>query len=121
MSDHCCSIQAPSEDEPTLKKVLWIVFAINAGMFLIEFISGRLYHSAALMADSLDMLSDAIVYGVSILVLAKNNQIKAKVSLFKGVLMLGMALYVVYELVTKFFQPVLPADCLRSGAYGVCC
>lgn len=108
MSDQCCSVEMPSRENHVLKKVLWLVFAINLAMFLVEIIAGYLYQSTALMADSLDMLSDASIYGVSIFVLAKSSRVKAQVSLMKGFVMTVMALYVAYELVGRFLNPVVP-------------
>lgn len=107
MSDHCCAVEDLAEHNHTLKKVLWFVFTLNLMMFLVELVAGYFYHSTALMADSLDMLSDACVYGVSILVVAKSNHIKARVSLVKGVAMTLMALFVVYELVMRILNPVV--------------
>jgi Co/Zn/Cd efflux system component len=43
---------------------LWI----NVAMFLAEAIAGVLTSSTALLADSVDMLGDAIVYGFSLYV-----------------------------------------------------
>jgi cation diffusion facilitator family transporter len=107
MSDQCCSVEVTDEHNHELKRILWTVFAINITMFLVEIVAGHIYQSTALMADSLDMLSDAFVYGVSILVVAKSAYIKAKVSVMKGVLMSLMALYVIYELITKILNPVV--------------
>jgi Co/Zn/Cd efflux system component len=52
--------------------VLWIVLAINASMFLVEGWAGLWAHSTSLLADALDMLGDALVYGFSLFVLARS-------------------------------------------------
>ena len=52
-------------DDLSDKKLLWIVFAINAGFFVAEIIGGLIANSMGLIADSLDMLADALVYGMS--------------------------------------------------------
>lgn len=77
-----------------MKKVLFTVLAINSAMFLVEFTSGLASHSNSLLADSLDMLSDAIVYGITILMLSKSAKTQAKGSLAKGILMLALALFI---------------------------
>jgi Co/Zn/Cd efflux system component len=46
------------------------VLLINAAMFVMELGWGRRAESIALIADSLDMLADAGVYGLALLVLA---------------------------------------------------
>ncbi len=43
-------------------RVLAIVLAVNLIMFFIEFGGGLLSGSTALLADSLDMLGDSLVY-----------------------------------------------------------
>lgn len=48
------------------KKTLVIVLTINAGFFLIEMVFGWISKSMGLVADSLDMLADASVYGLSL-------------------------------------------------------
>jgi hypothetical protein len=50
--------------------VLWIVLAINASMFMVEGVAGVLANSTSLLADALDMLGDALVYGSSLFVIA---------------------------------------------------
>jgi Co/Zn/Cd efflux system component len=54
------------------KGVLQLVLAINAAMFVAEGIAGLLAHSTALLADSLDMLGDAFVYGLSLYALHRS-------------------------------------------------
>ena len=57
-----CEITAMRESH---SKVLWIVLAINAVMFVVEGSADLLTHSTSLLADALDMLGDALVYGFS--------------------------------------------------------
>ena len=54
-------------------RVLKIVLVINAVMFLGEIVYGWVAHSSALMADSLDMLGDALVYGFTLFVLERRK------------------------------------------------
>ncbi|MDZ7686249.1 MAG: cation transporter [Gammaproteobacteria bacterium] len=42
-----------------------LVLVVNAVMFVGEFTIGLIANSTALLADSLDMLGDAMVYGFS--------------------------------------------------------
>ena len=53
-------------------RVLWIVLVVNAAMFFVEGAAGLLAHSTSLLADALDMLGDALVYGFSLFVLARS-------------------------------------------------
>lgn len=90
-------------------RVLWIVLAINAVMFFIEGAAGLAAHSTSLLADSLDMLGDALVYGFSLFVLAKSARWQAGAALVKGIFMLAFGLGVLAEATHKMFVPVMPA------------
>ena len=90
----------------TLKIVLWI----NLVMFFVEIITGILSHSSALMADSLDMLGDTVVYGFSLYVLTKSVRWRAGAALLKGVLMSTLGMSVLVSAATKIFSPVIPVS-----------
>jgi Co/Zn/Cd efflux system component len=92
-----------------LKGILYFVFFINAGMFLIELASGIVAHSNSLVADSLDMLGDAFVYGLSLFVLSKHHNVQARASLIKGIVMLLLGLYVFWESFYKILYPSVPS------------
>ncbi|GHT31732.1 transporter [Bacteroidia bacterium] len=49
------------------KTILWIVLIINIGFFAIEMATGFISKSMGLVADSLDMLADGIVYGLALM------------------------------------------------------
>lgn len=89
-------------------RVLWLVLAINALMFLVEGWAGLLAHSTSLLADALDMLGDALVYGFSLFVLARSARWQAGAALAKGGFMLAFGLGVLAEAVYKVFHPVMP-------------
>lgn len=111
MSKSCCEIaEKPldSKQNESLKRIFWIVLLINLGMFLVEAISAFSSHSNALLADSLDMLGDVFVYGLSLLVLTSNHVMKAKVSLAKGAIMTFLGLFVLGQVVYKVIYPIVP-------------
>jgi len=90
-------------------RVLWIVLMINALMFLVEGGAGVLGHSTSLLADALDMLGDALVYGFSLFVLARSSRWQAGAALAKGGFMLFFGLGVLGEAFYKVFHPVMPS------------
>jgi len=90
-------------------RVLWIVLAINAVMFVVEGWAGLLAHSTSLLADALDMLGDAMVYGFSLFVLARSGRWQAGAALSKGGFMLVFGLGVLGEGIHKAIHPVVPA------------
>lgn len=103
--DKGCEVTALRESH---SRVLWAVLIINALMFIVEAYSGIVAHSTSLLADSLDMLGDAIVYGFSLFVLAKSLRWQAVAAVIKGIFMLAFGVGVLLEAVYKVFNPVVP-------------
>ena len=96
-------------------RMLWAVLAINTLMFVVEFTAGWLASSTALLADSLDMLGDSLVYGLSLFVVAKSLRWKAVSAGCKGVVMLGFGVLVLGEAVIK----AMAGDTPQSGVMAV--
>jgi len=88
-----------------LVKVLWI----NAAMFLVIAGAALYGRSAALFSDSLDNLGDALTYGLSLYAVSRSTDAKARVSLFKGSLILLGACVVMGQVVWKLVHPVIPS------------
>jgi cation diffusion facilitator family transporter len=113
----CC--QSKSCDLAHLRKeqsrVLWIVLAINAVMFFVEFGSGLIARSLALTGDSLDMLGDAIAYGSSLYVINMGRTAKAWSASLKGGIMLLSATAVLAQAIWKLLNQSQPEIGLMSG------
>ena len=109
MSD-CCQNKSCELDALRARQgsVLKIVLAINAVMFFVEGGAGVWAGSTALMADSLDMLGDTLVYGFSLYVLAKGGRWLSVSAMFKGVIMAAFGLIVLAEVLYKLYYPVTP-------------
>jgi cation diffusion facilitator family transporter len=112
--DKSCEVTALRERHA---KVLWIVLALNAAMFVVEGVSGWLAHSTSLLADSLDMLGDALVYGFSLFVLRRPPRWQARAAAVKGGFMLVFGAAVLAEAVHKMLVPTLP-DAAPMGMVG---
>ncbi|WP_425648242.1 cation transporter [Acidithiobacillus ferruginosus] len=84
------------------------MFTINAVMFFVEGSEGLIAHSISLLADALDMLGDALVYGFSLFVLARSAHWQAVAALVKGGFMLALGLGVLGTAIHKVFHPVMP-------------
>jgi cation diffusion facilitator family transporter len=123
-NDKACEIEAlRGRQSSTLK----IVLAINAVMFVVELTAGLIGHSISLVADSLDMLGDALVYGFSLYVVARGARMKARAALFKGLIMLGFGLFVLGQAIYRIVYPQLPVfetigliGLLALTANGIC-
>ncbi|HEX2440339.1 MAG TPA: cation transporter [Methylomirabilota bacterium] len=109
----CCEIRA---DVPgRQRRVLWVVLAINVAMFLLESISGVLAHSTALLADSADMLGDAIVYGFSLAVIARGPAWQARAALGKGLIMAVFGAAVLGQVIVKLVGGQVPSAEVMGG------
>lgn len=109
MSDCCansaCEVEKLRDRQrATLLWVLWI----NAALFVTEGIAGLLASSTALLADALDMLGDALVYGFSLYVVARGALWKARAATLKGWIMLLFGIGVLGEAVYRTLVPELP-------------
>jgi Co/Zn/Cd efflux system component len=94
------------------RRVLLIVLAVNAAMFVLEFGAGVIAQSAALMADSMDMLGDALVYIVSLYALDRSARWRAGTALFKGGFIMLLGLGVVAQIAHKVINGVPPSSSL---------
>lgn len=104
-NDKACEIEAlRNRQSSTLK----IVLAINAVMFVVELAAGLISNSVSLLADSLDMLGDALVYGFSLYVVARGARMKAKAALFKGVIMAAFGFFVLGQAIYRIIYPQVP-------------
>lgn len=103
--DKACELDAlRARQSATLK----VVLVLNGLMFLVELTAGLLSGSVSLLADSLDMLGDALVYGFSIYVVARGARMKAVAALFKGGIMAGFGLFVLANGLYRILFPQVP-------------
>ena len=79
------------ESNDVQSKLLLTVLAINLGFFLIEITTGIISRSMGLIADSLDMLADASVYGLSLWAVVSTVARKKSVARFSGIIQFVLA------------------------------
>lgn len=89
--DHSATFDGLSAD---YKRRLWLVIALNGGMFLVEMIAGQVAGSKALQADALDFFGDAVTYGMSLAVIGASLKIRSTAALIKGLSLLLMGIWV---------------------------
>jgi len=81
--------------------VLRLLLAINATMFVVELIAGWIAQSTGLMADSLDMLADAAVYGLSLYAVGRSVALQVRAAHVAGYLQLILAIGVLVEVARR--------------------
>jgi len=108
--DQCCEAKTNELSALRLRqwRVLAAVLAVNAMMFCIEFGAGLLSGSTALLADSLDMLGDSLVYGFSLFVLQRSMVWRSRAALVKGLVMAAFGICVLAEALLRLRAGVLP-------------
>ena len=114
--DHCCSHKRRELDVLALhaaqRRVLVAVLAINLAMFVIEFAAGVIAHSSALQADAVDMLGDAIVYGLSLWAVGRGARWEAGAALAKGLLILVFFVFIMVGVINRLLHGVPPSSML---------
>ena len=103
--DECCKVVTISEQQ---RRVFLAVLWINMGMFVLEAWAGILAHSTALLADSVDMLGDAIVYGFSLYVIGRGALWEARAALLKGAIMAAFGVGVLAHVIFKAVYGIVP-------------
>jgi Co/Zn/Cd efflux system component len=109
--DDCCTDKSCALEQLRERQsaTLRIVLILNAVMFVIEIIAGLTAGSVALVADSLDMLGDALLYGFSLYVVGQTLVWKARAAFAKATVMGLFGAIVLGQLVYKIVFPAIPA------------
>src|SRR3546814_2016902 len=119
MADACCSSKRDTIAELGRKaeqrRVLIIVMLINLAMFVVVFGGGVVARSSALMADSVDMFGDAVVYALSLYALHRGARWEAGAALAQGGIILAFGVAVIFEIADKIAIVVPPASGLMLG------
>jgi Co/Zn/Cd efflux system component len=128
MADHCCGKNLELEAmQANQRRVLRIVFAINATTFLMMVVAAFYSRSTSLLSGTLDNLGDALTYALSLAVIGSSTRAKGRVALVKGALILAAALGVAVQIAWRVAEPTTPvveamgvAAVLNLVANGLC-
>lgn len=99
MSGCECDIEINNKEQ---SRVLIILLAINAVMFVVEITLGILSESTALIADSLDMLADATVYGIGLYAVGRALSAKIRAAHLSGVFQVILGALVFIDVLRRF-------------------
>jgi Co/Zn/Cd efflux system component len=118
MSASCCGdgVKFPTP-QSAYRRVLWLVLAINAAMFVAEIGAGLAAGSASLQADALDFLGDAGNYAISLFVVGMALRYRAMAALAKAATMGIFGVWVVGVTVWHAVHGTLP-QAFTMGAVG---
>ena len=90
------------------RRRLWLVIALNGGMFAVEMAAGQVSGSKALQADALDFFGDAVTYGISLAVIGASLKTRALAALAKGSSLLLMGGWVAASTLYQVFVLGVP-------------
>ncbi len=91
-----------TRDQGIQRKALWVILAINFGLFVIEITTGFIANSMGLVADSIDMLADSLVYGLSLYAVGSHLARKKRIARISGYFQLSLAVLGFTEVVRRF-------------------
>ena len=109
MSDCGCELEVNDKEQ---SRVLIILLVINAFMFLVEIVLGVASESTALIADSLDMLADAIVYGIGLYAVGKPALAKIRAAHTSGWFQVILGFAVIFDVLRRFLTGSEPESFL---------
>ena len=75
---------------------------INGLMFAGEAIAGWWGESTGLLADSLDMLADAFVYGIAVYAVGRSSRLQSNAAILSGMFQIVLGLGILFEVVRRF-------------------
>lgn len=107
-----CEVEIKDKSE---RHVLITLLLINGFMFVAEFVIGWWAQSTALIADALDMLADAMVYGVGLYAVGRSLLVKAHAARISGVLQILLGLLVLFDIVRRIVVGSEPVSTLMMA------
>jgi cation diffusion facilitator family transporter len=105
MSGCECEIEIKDKEQ---SRVLVVLLGINAVMFIVEITLGIISESTALIADSLDMLADATVYGIGLYAVGRALSAKIRAAHISGVFQILLGALVLIDVLRRFVGGVEP-------------
>ena len=110
MSDmgDCCDDFEAQALEARQRKVLVTVLLINLATFVMMVAASVHSGSSALLSGTLDNLGDALTYALSLATVGAATVVKARVALFKGMLISLAAIVVASQIIWRLQDPTAP-------------
>jgi Co/Zn/Cd efflux system component len=109
MSDTCCQSSIDTSAlQVRQRRILASVLVINATTFVMMIVAATMSGSSSLLSGALDNLGDALTYALSFAVVGSANTLKAKVALFKGLLITSAAIAVAIQIGWRLFHMDVP-------------
>lgn len=112
MSCDCWHSSASTENE---RKTLRIALVLNATMFVVGMAAGLWAQSSGLMADALDMLTDATAYGLGLMAVTRGLRFKQYSARWTGATLMLLSVGIVADVVRRFLFGSEPLGAAMVG------
>ncbi len=89
-----------------------MLLLINGAMFLAEAVIGWVAESTGLLADSLDMLADAMVYGTALYAVGRSTTLKHRAASVSGWIQISLGIGVIIEVIRRLVVGSEPVSVL---------
>lgn len=107
MSGCGCDVEIKDASQ---KRVLIILLGVNLLMFLVELGFGWIAESTALIADSLDNLADAVVYGIGLYAVGRSMAHKANAALISGYFQGALGVLILLDIARRVWMGSEPTS-----------
>ena len=97
-----CGCEAPPLTTQQERRVLRIALYLNAAMAVIGGLAGWIAQSAGLLADAVDMLSDATAYAIALLAIGRSPLFKVRAASLSGGILLVLGIGILVEVGRRF-------------------
>lgn len=108
MRDSGC--ETPELKSGQERRVLRIALGLNAAMAVVGGLAGWIAQSTGLLADALDMLSDATAYTIALMAIGRSALFKIRAARLSGGLLLVLGLGVLFEVGRRLIYGAEPVS-----------
>lgn len=110
-----CGREAPKVTTAEERRILRIALALNAAMAVIGGLAGWIAQSTGLLADALDMLSDAAAYAIALVAIGRSVTFKIRAATLSGIILLILGVGVLVEVSRRLVYGAEPLSELIIG------
>jgi cation diffusion facilitator family transporter len=97
-----CDFRHASANSENERKTLRIALLFNATMFVVGMAAGLWAQSSGLMADALDMLTDATAYGLGLMAVTRGTRFKQYSARWTGATLMLLSAGIVADVIRRF-------------------
>lgn len=92
-----------------------VALTLNVAMFVVGAIAGWLAQSLGILADALDMLTDAITYGLALMAITRGLAFKKNAARWTGIVLVGLGVTIFVEAIRRWHAGSEPVGSVMMG------